>query len=358
MTEAPTLALDAERPADGLLGLAERALLPDALIRFGIRRLCAQRLRDCAQGGAPAQQQRFAELLQQLRDSPIAIHTDAANRQHYELPPAFFEHCLGPRLKYSSCYFPRGDETLAQAEEAMLASYAERAGLTDGQDILELGCGWGSLTLWLAERFPQARITAVSNSRPQRAYIEARCAERGLANVRVITDDVNRLELSAASFDRCVSIEMFEHVRNYRSLLARIARWLRDDGRLFVHIFCHRTFAYPFETDGDDNWMGRHFFTGGLMPSAETLAWFQDDFALEQRWLVDGSHYARTAEHWLAAQDANRAALMPVLRETYGAAADLWFQRWRLFWMACAELFGFGNGQQWMVAHYRFRPRR
>jgi cyclopropane-fatty-acyl-phospholipid synthase len=358
MTETTTLALDAERPADGLLGLAERALLPDALIRFGIRRLCAQRLRDCAQGGAPAQQQRFAELLQQLRDSPIAIHTDAANRQHYELPPAFFEHCLGPRLKYSSCYFPRGDETLAQAEEAMLASYAERAGLTDGQDILELGCGWGSLTLWLAERFPQARITAVSNSRPQRAYIEARCAERGLANVRVITDDVNRLELSAASFDRCVSIEMFEHVRNYRSLLARIARWLRDDGRLFVHIFCHRTFAYPFETDGDDNWMGRHFFTGGLMPSAETLAWFQDDFALEQRWLVDGSHYARTAEHWLAAQDANRAALMPVLRETYGAAADLWFQRWRLFWMACAELFGFGNGQQWMVAHYRFRPRR
>ncbi|MBL8298111.1 MAG: class I SAM-dependent methyltransferase [Rhodanobacteraceae bacterium] len=357
MSDAAVVELETGRPARGLLGLAERGLLPDALVRLGIRRLCMQRLRDATQGGVQTQQQRFAQLLQQLRDSPIAIHTDAANRQHYELPPAFFTRCLGPRLKYSACYFPRGDETLAAAEEAMLALYAERAQLADGQDILELGCGWGSLTLWLAERYPNARITAVSNSRPQREFILARCAERGYAQVRVLTEDVNRLELPTASFDRCVSIEMFEHVRNYRSLLARIAQWLRGDGLLFVHIFCHRTLAYPFETEGEDNWMGRHFFTGGLMPSAETLAWFQDDLALEQRWLIDGRHYARTAECWLAAQDAHRDALLPILREAYGPAAALWLQRWRLFWMACAELFGYAGGSEWMVAHYRFRPR-
>lgn len=358
MTDTAVFGPDEQPIASGLLGLAERALLPDALIRFGIRRLCTQRLRDCERGGASEQQTRFAQLLAQLRESPIAIHTDAANRQHYELPPAFFERCLGPRLKYSSCYFPRGDETLGEAEEAMLALYAERAALADGQDILELGCGWGSLTLWLAQRYPRSRITAVSNSRPQRAFIEARCAERGLTNVRVVTDDVNRLELPVTAFDRCLSIEMFEHLRNYRSLLGRIASWLRDDGFLFVHIFCHRNFAYPYETDGDDNWMGRHFFTGGLMPSAETLAWFQDDLTLEQRWLVDGRHYARTAELWLTAQDAHRTMLLPVLQQTYGAAAEVWFQRWRMFWMACAELFGYADGQEWMVAHYRFRRRR
>lgn len=347
----------AEHPAIGLLGLAERGRLPDALIRLGIRRLCAQRLESESAGGPAAQQQRFQRLLDELRDSPIAIHTDAANRQHYELPPAFFAHCLGPRLKYSACYFEHDTDTLATAETAMLALYTQRAQLADGQDILELGCGWGSLTLWMAERFPQARITAVSNSQRQRDYILARCAERGFSHVTVITEDVNRLELAPRAFDRCVSIEMFEHLRNYRSLLARIAGWLRDDGCLFVHIFCHRTLAYPFETDGDDDWMGRHFFTGGLMPSAETLAWFQDDLALEQRWLVDGRHYARTAECWLAAQDRHRDAVMTVLRGAYGTAAPLWFQRWRLFWMACAELFGYAGGTQWLVAHYRFRPR-
>ena len=351
---ADALELANDRAADGLLGLAERGLLPDALLRLGIRRLCTQRLRDEHAGDPDAAARRNAALVEELRRSPVAIHTDAANRQHYELPPGFFTQCLGPRLKYSGCYYPTGDETLAQAEEAMLALYVRRAELADGQDILELGCGWGSLTLWMAEHLPNARITAVSNSAPQRQFIEAQCRERGFDNVRVLTCDVNRLELPAAAFNRCVSVEMFEHMRNYQTLLQRIGGWLRADGKLFVHIFCHRTLLYPFETAGEDNWMGRHFFTGGLMPAADTLLWFQDALRIEDRWLVDGTHYQRTANHWLDNQDAHRDAVMAILRKAYGDAAPLWFQRWRMFWMACAELFGYDHGREWMVAHYRF----
>lgn len=347
-----------ERPATGLLGMAERGHLPDALLRQGIRRLCAQRLREERAGGLEAQAARYAERISMLRSSPLAIHTDEANAQHYELPPAFFELCLGKRLKYSGCYYPRGDETLDQAEEAMLELYGERAELADGQSILELGCGWGSLTLWMAQRYPDARITAVSNSSSQREHIEGQCRARGLANVRVITCDVNALELDPAQFDRCVSVEMFEHMRNYDMLMRRIALWLRPGGKLFVHIFAHRTLVYPFETQGDDNWMGRHFFTGGLMPASDTLLWFQSALHIEQRWHVDGTHYQRTANHWLANQDARREQVMHVLSQAYGAkAASLWFQRWRMFWMSCAELFGYADGQEWLVAHYRFvRP--
>ncbi len=343
------------RPAGGLLGLAERGLLPDALIRLGIRRLCARRLRDEAAGGVSAQEARLQERLGQLRAGSLALHTDAANAQHYELPPEFFAHCLGPRLKYSCAYYPRGTETLAQAEEAMLELYAVRAELADGQEILELGCGWGSLTLWMAARYPRARILAVSNSAAQREFIEARCRLQGLHNVRVVTVDVNHLALPAAQFDRCVSIEMFEHMRNYERLLARIAGWLKPHGKLFVHVFAHRTRLYLFETDGADNWMGRHFFTGGLMPAADTFLWFGRDLSCEQRWLIEGTHYARTANDWLRRQDANRDRVRPILRAAYGAAqAALWEQRWRMFWMACAETFGYRAGREWLVAHYRF----
>ncbi len=347
------LARDAAGP--GLIGLAERGLLPDALLRYGIRRQCEDRLRIEQAGGLDAQAARFRERIEALRNSPVAIHTDAANAQHYELPPAFFKLSLGKRLKYSCAYYPRGDETLDQAEDAMLALYGERAELSDGQHILELGCGWGSLTLWMAERFPNARITAISNSKPQREYIEAQCRVRGFDHVRVITCDVNRLQLDAAQFDRCVSIEMFEHMRNYQTLLGNIAQWLRPGGKLFVHIFAHKTLMYPFETEGEDNWMGRHFFTGGLMPASDTLLWFQRDMNIEQRWHVDGTHYQRTADHWLQNQDAARDEVMAVMREAYGdATASLWFQRWRMFWMACAEMFGYADGQEWLVAHYRF----
>lgn len=344
--------------APGLTGLAERGVLPDALLRLGIRRQCEQRLREELAGGQQVQSQRFAARIAGLAGSAVALHVDAANRQHYEVPAAFFHRCLGKRLKYSSCYYATGTETLDEAEEAMLALYGERAQLADGQHILELGCGWGSLTLWMAERYPNAQITAVSNSNSQREYILAQCRARGLINVIVLTRDVNHLMLDAETFDRCVSIEMFEHMRNYPQLLQRIHRWLRPEGKLFVHIFVHRTLMYPFETEGDDNWMGRHFFTGGLMPAADTLLFFQQHLQLQQRWLLDGTHYERTANHWLANQDREKEAVMAVLRQTYGhASAALWHQRWRMFWMACAELFGYQQGQQWQVAHYLFnRP--
>jgi cyclopropane-fatty-acyl-phospholipid synthase len=240
----------------------------------------------------------------------------------------------------------------------MLSLYGERAQLDGARHILELGCGWGSLTLWMAERHPAARITAVSNSRGQRDHILARCKERGLRYVEVITGEVNHLDLETGAFDRCVSVELLEHVRNYQRLLQRIASWLTADGKLFIHIFVHRTLTYPFETAADDDWMGRNFFTGGLMPAADTLLHFQDDVALRRRWLLSGRHYQRTADHWLQNQDRNCRDVMAVLCQHYGEpAAALWFQRWRMFWMACAELFGYRGGSEWMLAHYLFEPR-
>jgi cyclopropane-fatty-acyl-phospholipid synthase len=339
-----------------LIDLCERGLVPDPLIRWGIRRMCRQRLRDEGAFDLKRADERFRELIDELRQSPIAIETAAANEQHYEVPTRFFQLCLGKRLKYSSCLYQKGDETLDQAELAMLELYGQRAGLADGQSILELGCGWGSLTLWMAERYPSARITAVSNSSTQREHIESVCRERGWSHVRVITCDVNRLELDAGQFDRCVSIEMFEHMRNYQTLFQRISDWLKPGGKLFVHIFCHRSLMYPFETEGEDNWMGRYFFTGGLMPSADTLLHFQSPLRIERRWLLPGSHYEKTANHWLANQDAHADEVLAVLTEIYGAGeAKRWRQRWRMFWMACAELFGLDDGNQWLVAHYRFK---
>jgi cyclopropane-fatty-acyl-phospholipid synthase len=354
-TDLVTPELASDRPAPGLLGLAERGGLPDWIIRRGIGWMCEDRLRQERRTGLEQAAARKQWRLDGLKHGPIAVSTEAANDQHYELPPEFFRLVLGRRLKYSCALFPQGSETLDQAEDAMLALYGERAELNDDQDILELGCGWGSLTLWMAERFPRARITAVSNSRSQKAFILAACEERGLSNVRVITQDINRLELPGDHYDRCVSIEMFEHMRNYDTLMQRISAWLRPGGKLFTHLFVNRDLLYPFETQGDDNWLGRHFFTGGLMPSADTLLWFQRHLRIETTWHVSGTHYERTANHWLRNQDANKAEILKVLQDVYGPElATLWFQRWRMFWMACAELFGHDRGQEWFVAHYRF----
>ncbi|MGQ9449466.1 SAM-dependent methyltransferase [Xanthomonas citri] len=337
--------------------LAESGVLPDAVLRHGIRRLCAQRLRDERGNDADVNGERQRAFIDSLRASAIAIETDAANRQHYELPPQFFTLCLGRRRKYSSCYWDATTPNLDAAEERMLALYGERAEMADGQRILELGCGWGSLTLWMAERYPNASITAVSNSRPQRAHILEQCRVRGLSNVQVITADVNALTLPSGDFDRVVSVEMFEHMCNYRDLLARVGSWLAPGGKLFVHIFCHRDLAYPFEVAGEDNWMGRHFFTGGLMPAADTLLHFQQDVVIEQRWLLSGEHYEKTANAWLENQDRHRDQIMPLLKQTYGDGAQRWWQRWRMFWLACAELFGYDQGREWGVAHYRFVKR-
>jgi cyclopropane-fatty-acyl-phospholipid synthase len=342
-----------------LIDLAEHGLVPDAFLRHGIRRLCRQRLLDEGLLDCAAADARFNALIAELKDSPVAIETQAANEQHYELPTEFFQLCLGKRLKYSSAFYSNGDESLDQAEEQMLQLYGERAGLQDGQHILELGCGWGSLTLWMAEHYPNARITAVSNSATQRAHITGQCSLRGFDNVTVLTRDVNVLDFPDDQFDRCVSVEMFEHMRNYRTLLASISRWLKPDGKLFVHIFVHRYLMYPFETEGDGNWMGRYFFTGGIMPSADTLLHFADTLSVERRWLVPGRHYAQTSNHWLANQDANGPAVLAILEQAYGKQqAPLWAQRWRMFWMACAELFAYNDGNEWMVSHYLFENKK
>ncbi|MFO0333848.1 MAG: SAM-dependent methyltransferase [Pseudomonadota bacterium] len=342
-----------------LIDLCERGLVPDLLTRYGIRKLCEQRLRDEHDADLDRADARFRTLLSELRSSPIAIETAAANEQHYEVPTRFFELSLGKRLKYSGCYYPDGNETLDEAEEKMLALYGERAELKDGMRILELGCGWGSLTLWMAERFPNSRITGVSNSRTQREHILAQAAVRGLANVEIITTDVNRLDLSPETFDRCVSIEMFEHMRNYRTLLARIASWLKPAGTLFVHIFTHREYAYPFEVRDASDWMALWFFSGGIMPSDGLLMRFQDDLKLAEHWQVDGRHYQRTAEDWLANMDRNRDRIRPLLAATYGAEnVTKWWVYWRVFFMACAELWGFRGGREWLVSHYLFEKPR
>lgn len=334
--------------------LAERGLLPDSLIRFGIRRLLKKRLQREYAGDPEKRRQGYQTLLESLRQSPIAIETEAANAQHYEIPAAFYRYALGRHLKYSSCYWDADTEDLDQAEARMLALSAQRAELADRQQILELGCGWGSFTLWMAAHYPGSHITAVSNSHSQREYILQQASQRGLQNIDVITCDVNTLALDRP-FDRIVSIEMFEHMRNYASLLRQCAGWLKDDGKLFVHIFCHRQIAYPFETEGRDNWMGRYFFTGGLMPASDTLLQFQQGLRLQSQWDVSGEHYQKTAEAWLENMDKYRREIRVVFEQAYGAQqAGLWQQRWRMFFMACAELFGFNAGQEWMVAHYLF----
>ena len=341
-----------------LIDLADRAWLPDALIRLGIRRLNRMRLVKEAKRHASRRGQAMAEFVKTMAHSPVAIATEEANDQHYEVPAAFFEQVLGRHLKYSSGFWNPGVTSLDRSEADMLAVTAERAGLADGMDILELGCGLGSLTLWNAANYPNARITAVSNSASQRRFIEHRCRERELGNVQVITADMNHFSTDQR-FDRILSVEMFEHMRNWESLLARIDTWLKDRGRLFIHIFTHRQFAYLFETDGDDNWMGRYFFTGGMMPSDDLIFNFQKHLVVEKHWQINGTHYRRTAEAWLANMNARKRSIIPIMANIYGQKdAALWFQRWRIFFMACSELWGHADGREWMVSHYLLKKVR
>ncbi len=335
---------------------AESGLVPDALVRRGIRSLLRNRLAESVPASAAAVTDRNQLFRESLARGPIAALPDLANEQHYEVAPAFFERTLGKNLKYSCCLFD-GDIDLDAAENRMLALTCERAQVEDGMSVLDLGCGWGSLSLYLATRFPRARVLSVSNSKPQREFILGRCERLGIENVEVITADVNHFHPDRR-FDRVISVEMFEHVRNQEALLARIRTWLEPTGALFVHHFAHRSAVYPFEATGDDDWMARHFFSGGIMPSDDHLLHLQRDLVVDRKWVVDGTHYQRTAEAWLARQDAARDELLPVLAEVYGQeSAGLWFQRWRLFFLACAELFGYRDGQEWWVVHARMTPR-
>ena len=341
------------------MGLLESNLVPDFLIRIGIRRLLAQRLREEYRGTPEEQQRHLMSFVQQLRKSEVAIETAAANEQHYEVPSEFFRNVLGKHLKYSCCYYNPGVSSLDSAEAEMLALTVKRANIQDGDRILELGCGWGSLSLYMAEKFPNSRITGVSNSHSQREHIMSMAAARGLNNLEIITCDANVLQFPPEiQFNRIVSVEMFEHMRNYQTLLERVSSWLAPEGTLFVHIFTHQKYAYPFEVRDDTDWMAKYFFTGGIMPSDDLLLYFQQHVRLREHWHVDGVHYQKTAEGWLSNMDARREQVWPVLVKTYGKEqAKKWWVYWRMFFMSCAELWGYRKGCEWIVSHYLFDKR-
>ena len=333
----------------------ERGYLPDWLIRLGIRALLKRRLRAIDSDNA----ERFGDAKQvfitRQNEAPIALQAEAANQQHYELPAEFFSAVLGPHLKYSCGLWRGTDDTLEQAERHGLGETCRFAQLADGQKVLELGCGWGSLTLWMAQHYPHSTITAVSNSRSQAQHIRAKAESLGLANVEVITCDMNNFDTASGQFDRIVSVEMFEHMRNYARLYANINRWLAPGGLFFKHIFAHRNTPYEFVVEDASDWMSEYFFTGGMMPSDDLPAHFQQHLKLIDRQIWDGRHYQKTSNAWLAQMDAQKDRLMPLMMEVYGAdQADIWWLRWRLFFMACAELFGFRQGQEWWVGHYLF----
>ena len=337
-----------------IIYLAEKGILPDFLIRIGIRKLCKVRL-DRAKRSTPGDiEKHHQKWVDILKESPIALVPEKANEQHYEVPASFFKQVLGPNLKYSSGYWPNGTTTLEKSEVSMLELSCERAELNDGQAILELGCGWGSLTCFMAKQYPNSQITAVSNSKDQRAYIMHRCKKDGINNVNVITADMNDFTIDK-KFERVVSIEMFEHMRNYKELLQRIYSFLNQNGKVFIHIFSHQYLVYPFENKGEGDWMAREFFSGGMMPSHNLLLYFQDYLKIEASWRFSGTHYEKTSLAWLKKMEENNEEIIEIFSETYGPEnARKWFQRWRIFFMSCEKLFGFNNGTEWGVSHYRF----
>lgn len=338
--------------------LAESGKLPDSLVRNGIRQLTAQRLKQIDVDNCELSMAHLTAFVAEMNASmQIAPLPELANAQHYEVPEAFFNYCLGAQHKYSSCFWMPDTATLDEAEVLALNQTCDHADLQDGQTILELGCGWGSLSLWMAEKYPNAKITGVSNSSSQREYITATAKAKGITNLTILTADMNQFE-APGRYDRVVSVEMFEHMRNYQVLYSKVASWLNPGGKFFKHIFVHRSTPYAFEVLDENDWMSQYFFSGGMMPSDDLPLYFQDHLKLVNRWRWDGTHYEKTANAWLENMDKHYDALTPVLGNIYGAGqVDLWRNRWRIFFMACAELFGYNNGQEWWVSHYLFEKR-
>ncbi|NIS90664.1 MAG: methyltransferase domain-containing protein [Woeseiaceae bacterium] len=330
----------------------ELGLVPDTVIRAGIRRLLETKRKEIHSGDIEFAADTLNGFVTRMNASPVALVPDLANEQHYEVPAEFFRHVMGDNLKYSCCYWPKEVSDLSEAEAAALQLTVERAGIEDGMTVLDLGCGWGSLSLWIAEQFPNTSVTSVSNSHSQRDFIVDKAKQRSVDNIDVIVCDMNDFA-TEQRFDRVVSVEMFEHMRNWGTLFERINGWLVPGGKFFMHVFCHRTTPYEFIDNGPGDWMSRHFFTGGMMPSADLPLRFPDHLRIEGRWHWTGQHYARTCNAWLEKMDSNKQSIMPVFEECYGASqAQLWWQRWRIFFMACAELFDYDEGQEWFVGHY------
>jgi cyclopropane-fatty-acyl-phospholipid synthase len=337
--------------------LLENDKIPDFFIRKGIRHLLSRRLRDEDKGSLEANQANLMRLIASLKTDPIAIETKAANEQHYEVPAAFYTYCLGKHLKYSSGFWKDGVTDIDTSETDMLLLTCQRAELNNGQQVLELGCGWGSLSLFMAERFPKSSFTVVSNSASQKEYIDKQSEHRGLQNLRVITADINHFQTDQ-TFDRVVSVEMFEHMHNYELLFSKIAGFLKEEGKLFVHIFCHKNLAYKFDVIDESDWMSKYFFTGGIMPSDNLLLYFNEQVQIEQHWCLNGSHYSKTSEAWLKNMDAHKDKIMPLFETTYGIEqARKWWVYWRIFFMACAELWGYKKGEEWLVSHYLFKKK-